>query len=76
MANLLSKPSEGFFMAKKAMVEVIDRRISILQEEQSELPYGLDNDYRHRAIVVEIQTLEYTRNYIRNVLLWFSEYGP
>lgn len=71
----LTKPSEGFFLAKRAMVESIDRRLGILHKEYVDLPKNSDTVDRARALSVEMQTLEYTRNYIRNILLWDTSKG-
>lgn len=71
----LTKPSEGFFLAKQVMVESIDRRLDILHKEYVDLPKNHDIVDRARALSIEMQTLEYTRNYIRNALLWDTSRG-
>lgn len=75
MADSLTKPSEGYFLAKRQMVEAIDSRMNLLHQEQINLPKDSDSVDRHRAISVELRTLENTRNYIRNVLLWDTSQG-
>lgn len=74
MADLiLTKPSEGFFLAKRQMVEAIDGRMNILHKERIDLKQ--DDFERRQEIDSEMQALEKVRSYIRNVLLWDTSKG-
>lgn len=69
----LTKPSEGFFLAKRRTVDGIDNRMDILFKEQKELP---KDSSRWRDINSELKAMEKIRDYVRNVLLWDTSEGP
>lgn len=68
----LTKPSEGFLLAKRRMVDSIDHRMGVLFEEQKET---IKNSNRWREINAELRAMEKMRNYVRNVLLWDTSEG-
>lgn len=69
----LTKPSEGFFLAKRRTVDGIDARMGKLHEEQKSLVKFSD---RWHEINSELTAMESIRNYVRNGLLWDTSEGP
>lgn len=63
------KRSDGYFMAKREMVEAIDRRIQIIDEKRQKAVLEGNHDLFTQTNV-SIQTLEEVRNFVRNVMLW------
>lgn len=71
----LTKPSEGYFLAKRRMADAMANRMDILEKEQAELVPGPETIDRIREISIELKVLEKTRSYIRNGLLWDTSEG-
>lgn len=72
MSKILKK-KDAYFLAKRQMVEVIDRRISKLKKDYQEVlnsPPSPDRLPKSLDLQVRMDELEKMRNYIRNVLLW------
>ena len=61
----MNQYKEGYFLAKREMLDSIDNRIAILEDKKK----GASRQYIKEANVI-IKTLETTRSYIRNVMLW------
>jgi hypothetical protein len=72
----LTKPSEGYFLAKRRMADAMANRIDILEKEQASLVPSPETIDRIREISIEIKVLEKTRSYVRNFLLWDTSEGP
>ena len=66
----MSLKSDGYFMAKREMVEAIDRRISNLQKQMDSLEQTSENVDKHRCLKTSIDTLENMRYFVRNVMLY------
>lgn len=65
----LTKPSDGYFLAKKQMQEALDYRISFYLNEATKAAQG--GDERMESIArAKIAELEDVRKYVRNVMLW------
>ena len=66
----MSLKSDGYFMAKREMVEAIDRRISNLQKQMDSLEQTSENVDKHRCLKTSIDTLENMRYFVKNVMLY------
>ena len=75
MANKLTKPSEGYFLAKRRVADAIIGRIEVLEKEREGLSVNDENIYRIREIGTEIDALERFRSHVRNSLLWDTSEG-
>lgn len=71
----LTKPSEGYFLAKRRMADAMANRMDILEKEQAGLVPSPETIDRIREISIELKVLEKTRSYIRNCLLWDTSEG-
>lgn len=71
----LTKPSEGFFLAKRRIQDGLANRIETLTKERNDLPHTSDNVDKHKSLTVKINTLEEARDYVRNGLLWDTSQG-
>lgn len=65
------KASEGYFLAKSQMTDCLDHRIEILRDELKTASIGIEV----MSINSEIKLLETFRNYVRNGMLWNTEWG-
>lgn len=75
MADKLTKPSEGFFLAKRQMQDALDFKIADKQQLINHLQKN--GRYSDAAMVsLEIRTLEKIRDYARNGMLWDTSKGP
>ena len=61
---------DGYFLAKRQMVEAIDSRTLLLTAQKAALAQIEENVDKHREISIRIIELETIRAYIRNVMLW------
>lgn len=74
MADKLTKASQGYFSAKREMVEAIDRRIEKADEaRQKAVLEGAAQD--HQIADACVKTLENVRYFVRNVMLWDTSKG-
>lgn len=71
----LTKPSEGFFLAKRRIQDGLAGRIENLEKERSSLRPSESTIDRIREISAEIKALESARDYVRNGLLWDTSEG-
>lgn len=71
-----TKPSEGFFIAKRRMQDALIHRIDTLEKERDALGFDPANDQKHDTLQTEINALEKFRDYVRNGLLWDTSEGP
>jgi prefoldin subunit 5 len=60
--KIMVNPSEGYFLAKRQMVEAIDSRLEKLNKELE----------KNKDTIQEVESL---RNYVRNHMLWFKGDG-
>jgi hypothetical protein len=67
------KAIDGYFLAKREMVEAIDRRIEIIKTKRDKLSRIGDNVTMYVGLDYQIQTLEEVRSFVRNVMLWNTE---
>jgi hypothetical protein len=67
------KAMDGYFLAKREMVEAIDRRIEIIKTKRDKLSRIADNVTMYVGLDYQIQTLEEVRGFVRNVMLWNTE---
>lgn len=71
----MTKPSDGYFFAKREIVKAIDGRISKLHTQMEELDKTSENVDLHRSLKSQIRALENIRNFVRNVMLWDTSKG-
>ena len=71
----LTKPSEGFFLAKRRMADGLAHRIDTLEKERDALPAESNSVEKYKALTIQINTLEKARDYVRNGLLWDTSEG-
>lgn len=68
---------DGYFKAKREMVEAIDRRVIFLNEQVKDLEASLAFGNWHRETISsmksQIHALEGIRDFVRNVMLWKNE---
>ena len=70
----LTKPSDGFFLAKSQVQESLQGRIDILNDKLEAC--RKEENYTGLALVlIEIEILEKTRTHFRNSLLWDTSRG-
>lgn len=75
-ANMLKKPSEGYFLAKREMQDSLAGRINILTEKMKALKNQQSPPQQEiTSLKNEIEVLEKTRSHLRNSLLWNKENG-
>jgi hypothetical protein len=70
----LTKPSEGFFIAKRQMQEALDFKLGELIQKKNQLTK--ESNYTGLTIVlIQIDQLESLRDYVRNGMLWDTGRG-
>lgn len=65
------KASDGYLVAKRQMTDCLDYRIEKLNDELKTANNGISV----LSIKSEIKLLEEFRNYVRNAMLWNTEWG-
>jgi len=70
----VDKPSEGFFIAKRQMMEVLDRSISDLRMKCNQCRKEC-NYAALPIIMLELDLNMQMREYVRNGMLWNSAHG-
>ena len=70
----LTKPSEGYFLAKRQVAEKLEGHIGVLLEKSSEAKLRGD-ELSVAFMEVEVRILEKVRNQIRNTMLWDTSKG-
>lgn len=72
----MTKPSDGYFLAKRQIQDAILYRIEKYEKELDTLNVtSIDNADEYDAILEKIKELELFRNYVRNVMLWDKSQG-
>lgn len=67
----LTKPSEGYFKAKREVLDSLDGRINILNDRMNiEVDETKKQEYN-----IKIKTLEETRRHLKNMMGWYSGWG-
>ncbi len=74
-AKPVTKPSEGFFIAKRQMHQALDHKFCEAQSLLTQLQKN--GRYSDAAMVsLEIRFIEKFRDYVRNGMLWDTRKGP
>lgn len=66
------KAADGYFQAKREVVDHLDGRIEVLKTSL-EMAKKDGNRNAYNALMVAVNELEITRNYVRNYMLWHNE---
>lgn len=67
-------PTEGYMVAKRQMQDALDRRVTFLRSELRKC--RKESNYAGFPILMaEINLVEDLRDYVRNGMLWNSEWG-
>lgn len=64
------KASDGYFIAKRQMLDALDSRIESYKFDLSRADYNTS-----MKIIYQIKELEEIRSYVKNVLLWDTSLG-
>lgn len=70
----LTKPSEGYFKAKREMQDSLDHRLGMIAYKINKCRQE-DNYTGITLLLIEQEQLEGIRNYVRNGMLWDTENG-
>lgn len=70
----MAKPSQGYYFAKREMVEGIDRRIDDFKARMK-IAYNDGDVHGHIFAKASVDALENLRNYVRNTMLWDTQKG-
>jgi hypothetical protein len=70
----MTKPSEGYFYAKREAQDAIFRRQEKYEQQMKEAEANGDV-HAHIAAKSKIEALEEFRGFIRNVMLWYVGNG-
>lgn len=69
-----TRPSEGYFMAKRQMQDLLDNKLCDLQSRRTTMLK--ENNYTGATIVlIELDLIEKLRNHVRNGMLWNTDDG-
>lgn len=74
MAEKLRNPSDGYFLAKREIQEVLEFRLNCLT---TDLYQAIISNEEHRELELKskIKQLEDVLNFVRNVMLWDTSKG-
>lgn len=72
----MTKPSEGYFLAKRQLQDALLYRIEQYEKKLDTLKVtSIDDADEYDTLVEKIEELELVRNYVRNVMLWDTSEG-
>ena len=71
----LTKPSDGYFLAKRQMVAALDVQIAKIEKEQEECQKGVMRG-NYPQLEASKSALFKIRDYVRNYMLWDTSEGP
>lgn len=71
----MSKPSEGYFAAKRQLQDALNHRLSVYDKEMKALPRDADSVELHRALRIRMQEVEQLYQFVRNGMLWDTSKG-